>query len=129
MSLKSQNELSRECDVCPSGSLPVGRLRSSYSKLAIVLLLIGLAGLATAAKNGQYYPKTNPARLVSISTKMNVTHALVLPSSGVLETVTRIVMPKPRAILVRRTEPEPLPAESVGLAASLQLRSPPAVLS
>lgn len=127
MSLKSQNELSSERDV--SGSLPVGCLRFNYSRLAIVLLLIGLAGLATAAKNGQYYPTSNPARLVSISTKMNVTHAPVLPSCGVLRTVTRLVVPKPRTILLRRTESEPLPAESVGLATSLQFRSPPVVLS
>jgi hypothetical protein len=99
------------------------------NRLAIVLLLLGLAGLATAAKEGQYYPSTTAARHVSLSTKMNVTHAPVVFSRGPLENVARLVASKPRPAIGRRIKPDPLPMASVGLTVCLQHRSPPAVLS
>jgi hypothetical protein len=99
------------------------------SKIAIIFLLLGLAGLATLAKDGQYYPSANPARQVALSTKMNVAHAPLLYCCGALENVAHLVPPKPRPLVGRRIEPELLPVESVGLTVSRQHRSPPAVLS
>jgi hypothetical protein len=103
--------------------------RLYFGKLAIIVLLFGVAGLATGAKDGQYYPSSNPARHVSLSTKMNVTHVPVLVSQGTFDNVAQILAPRPRPVPGRRIEPESLPIESAGITTSLQLRSPPAALS
>jgi energy-converting hydrogenase Eha subunit F len=99
------------------------------NKLAIVLLLLGLANLATMAKNGQYYPTPNPARQVSLSTKMNDGHAPVAPVRAPLEKVARIMPPKPRPIVRRQAEPRRLLIRTIGITATPQHRSPPAFLA
>jgi hypothetical protein len=130
MLFESQNESSPKCDVSllPGSGLPK-HWGLIVVRLAVVLLLFGLAGLATVAKDGQYYPTANPARQVSLSTKMNLAHAPVLFTCGPLENVARLVVPKPRPIFRRRTEAELLPIRSIGLTQTLRFRPPPAVLS
>lgn len=130
MVFESQNGSSLKFDVSPwhRSGLPK-HSRLIVIRLAVVLLLLGLAGLATAAKDGQYYPTTNPARQVSLSTKMNLAHAPVVFTCGPLESVGRLLVPKPRPIFRRPTQPEPLLIQPVGLTETLQLRAPPALLS
>ncbi|HUJ32710.1 MAG TPA: hypothetical protein VLY23_15620 [Candidatus Acidoferrum sp.] len=99
--------------------------RLVLTKLAILALLVSLTGLATLAKDGQYYPTTNPARQASISTKMNVAQPTTAVESGPLQTAARIVLPPPSPMVCRRVEPQSLQAESSGLTVSLQPRSPP----
>ena len=48
--------------------------KSVLARFIICSLLLAVAGLATMAKNGQYFPETSAAHYVSISTKMNVAH-------------------------------------------------------
>lgn len=130
MAFKSQSTSSRECEVSSGGGrVPAKCWVLIFHKFAIILLLLGLAGLATLAKDGQYYPTTNPVRHVSLSTKMNVTHASLVFDREPLEDLARLLTPKPRPAVGRRIEPKPLPIKSVGITVSLQHRSPPAVLS
>jgi len=110
----------------PEGSRGLFRL---VNKLAVFVLLLGLANLATMAKNGQYYPTANPARQVSLSTKMNDTHAPVAPVRAPLEKVARTVPAKPCPTIRRQTQPKPLPVQAIGITVTLQHRSPPAFLA
>ncbi|HTS10907.1 MAG TPA: hypothetical protein VMH00_02200 [Candidatus Limnocylindrales bacterium] len=101
----------------------------ALGKLAILLLLVSLAGLATLAKDGQYYPKTNPARYVSMSTKMNVGQPTAVAHPGPLQRTARIVAAHSRPAARRTIEPQPLPTDSVGVTVSLQHRSPPTAIA
>jgi hypothetical protein len=103
-------------------------VRRLVHKGAILLLLLGLANLATMAKDGQYYPTPNPARHVSLSIRMNDTHAPVALVRTPLEMVARRVPPRPRPIIRKPREPQPLPIETIGITVTLQHRSPPALL-
>ena len=46
--------------------------RDIWLRVAVVMLLVAVAGLSTLAKNIQYFPKTSPTHYVSSSTKMKV---------------------------------------------------------
>jgi hypothetical protein len=87
----------------------------------VLVLLFAVANLATVAKNGQYYPKTHPARQ-----KMNDGYAPpVVSRRQTEEPVARLVLPQ-RA--VRSTDLEVLAVplvETVGVTVSMQHRSPP----
>jgi hypothetical protein len=98
-------------------------------KLPIILLLITLAGLATVAKDGQYYRGSNPAHESSLSTKMNVTQAPVALGSSPLQRVARIFARKPRPTTRMRIDAAPLRIQPVGLRVSFSHRSPPPVVS
>jgi len=108
---------------------PLRHLCVMLNKIAIVLLLVGLAGLATVAKDGQYYPTANPARQISVSTKMNLNHVPVIFSRTPLQKVAQVVAAKPRPMIRRSPEPELLLIEPVGVTVSLQHRSPPTIVS
>jgi hypothetical protein len=127
---RNQQDQQSECDssqaCAPRGYAPSFRL---LNKIAVLLLLFGIAGLATLAKDGQYYPTANPARQVSLSTKMNDSHVPVAVNRVPSDTVARMTPPKPRPVIRTRREPEPLPVQSVGITVTLQHRSPPAVLA
>lgn len=99
------------------------------SKAAIILLLLSLAGLATIAKDGQYYRGGNFAHQSSLSTKMNVTSTPVVLGSAPSERVTRAAVEKPRPAARVRKESEAPPVEPVGLLLSVRHRSPPAFFS
>jgi hypothetical protein len=98
------------------------------NRVAIVLLLVGLAGLATAAKDGQYYPNRNPERQVSLSTKMNLNSVPAVSSQTPLQKTAQMVVAKPRASIGRPIEPEVPLIQTIAVTVSLQHRSPPVVL-
>src|SRR5215470_12243539 len=130
MLLEPRIESSPRCDVRPlRGSALARHRRLVITRLLILLLVLGVAGLATVAKDGQYYPTTNPARQVALSTKLNLGHAPVTFTCDPVEGVTRLVAPKPCTIFHRRTEVHPLPIQPVWLHETLRLRAPPYLLS
>jgi hypothetical protein len=98
------------------------------NRVAVVLLLLGLAGLAAAAKDGQYRRASNSEYQTSLATKMNVPQASAIVTSVELQDVVRLVASKPRPVFHKRFKPEPLPTESVGVIVSMQHRSPPKFL-
>ncbi|MGH9691813.1 MAG: hypothetical protein ACRD4C_12170 [Candidatus Acidiferrales bacterium] len=99
------------------------------TRATILVLLFSVAGLATLAKNGQYFPKTNPARYVSISTKMNVAHSPVLSAGEPLQPVVASFPPQP-ATRASRVQPSLVPlVERISIRISMQHRSPPLFLA
>ncbi|HVB59449.1 MAG TPA: hypothetical protein VNE63_23835 [Candidatus Acidoferrales bacterium] len=99
------------------------------ARATILILLFSVAGLATLAKDGQYFPKTNPARYVSISTKMNVALSPVLSAGEPLQPVVASFPPQP-AMRVNRVEiPQAPPIERIGVRVAMQHRSPPLFLA
>jgi hypothetical protein len=100
------------------------------TKATILLLLFTVAGLATLAKNGQYYPKSNPAKYVSISTKMNV---VVQPSAHLnnqqLQPTTRFSPPHPQFPLAWVQPLQPPAVRTISVTVSMQHRSPPFAVS
>ena len=99
------------------------------SKATILLLLFTVAGLATFAKNGQYYPDSNPAQHVSVSIKMNVTHSPVQAADEPLQPVSRFLPPQPPVQSPQVQVEEASPTPAIGIAVSMQHRSPPSVFS
>jgi len=99
--------------------------KALFLRSTILLLLVGVACLATFAKVGQYYPRTTSAHYVSIANKMDVAHPPLLPVQEPLRTVTRIMPPQPVSRDARLEEPEIPFLRRIGVVISLQHRSPP----
>jgi len=101
-----------------------------FARAAVVfLLLVSVAALSTLAKDGQYFPQSNPARQVSLSTKMNFTHAPIVPDGARSQAVARISPPQPSIRITRIERLEPIPMQRIGIIVSLQHRSPPVSIS
>ena len=95
------------------------------ARATILILLLSVAALATLAKDGLYYPRTNPARYVSLSTKMNVAHSLAL-SAGEQPRLFAVNFPPQPVMQATRVEIPPAPsARRINLCLSMQHRSPP----
>jgi len=111
-------------------SLNRGFAPGVFGRTALVLLLlVAVVGLCTLAKNGQYYPRTNPVRYVSLSIKMNVAHTSVVNLGDKLEPVARVAPPPPIVRVTRLEQFEATPAQKIGVTVSMQHRSPPPSLA
>ncbi len=117
-----------KCETYTMDSTARARGWTIVSRLAILLLLVGLTGLATTAKDGQYHRASNLEHQSSLATKMNVPQAPVILGSTELQKVARLMATKPRQAVRARLRAEPLPMESVGVTVSMQHRSPPVTL-
>ena len=119
--MKSPTNSFTETAHCPWSAL--------CGRAVIVMLLFTVAGLATFAKNGQYYPKSNPAQHVSISIKMNVVHSSAQVAEEPLQPVARLFLPQPPIRIYRVRVEEPPLALPIGVVVSMQFRSPPSYLA
>jgi hypothetical protein len=102
--------------------------RQVWAKLLIVLLLFGVAGLSTVAKDSLYKFHSPSAQHVSSSTKMQTAHQTAVelePAMPVLATLP--ASPKYRRSQVNSISVSFVP--SVGVIVSLQHRSPPSLVS
>jgi hypothetical protein len=104
---------------------PRRRSGQAAAKIAVVLLLILLAGFAATLKFGLYFPQGDPIGHVAKCNKINVAHAPDTCDSAPVETATEIVPPEPRCETFRREPPPPPIIRMLGLTLSLQHRSPP----
>jgi len=103
---------------------------SLFARAALILLLLAaVPALSTLAKDGQYFPRTNPVRQVSLSIKMNVAHAPVVIASDRLETVAKAVPPPPTVRVDRLEQFEIAPISTIGISLSMQHRYPPLTLA
>jgi hypothetical protein len=101
-----------------------------FARTALVLLLlVTVVGLSTLAKSGQYFPRTNPVRHVSLSIKMNVAHAPVVILGEKLVPVARVAPPRPTLRVTRLEQFEVAPAQRISVTVSMQHRSPPPSLA
>ena len=97
-----------------------------FSKVAILLLLVAVAGLSTVAKNSVYYQNMNSIRYVSIASKMKAAHAPIVVSQAPLRFITQVAAPQPAIIAIQRWDkPEDPPIKRISLTITLQHRSPP----
>lgn len=111
-------------------SAQIRRNRQLHLRVAIVVLLIAIAGLVTLAKNTPYYHSpSNHVQYLNISSKMKVAQAPAILTETPLALLARFVPPpqKVRASHVCEMEVIEVPALAVTL--NLQHRSPPAQLA
>src|SRR5271155_522856 len=99
-------------------------LRASLVRVAVVLLLFLVAGLATLAKNVQYLPKADSAHYINCATKMKAAQAAHEVDRKPLYPVARVIPAPPVYRPARQDEPEVPPIQLIGLTVSLQHRSP-----
>jgi hypothetical protein len=111
---------------CESDALRTPSVRA-VRKIAVLLLLVFLAGFSTTLKYGQYFPQGDPIGHAAMSNKMDVAHAPATCDSAPVETATELVPPEPRCETFRREPPPPLVIQLLGLTLSLQHRSPPSL--
>lgn len=114
-----------ECERLASRSATKATGWLTRNRLAVLLLLIGLAGLGAQAKDGRYHSRTNLERESSLATRMNVVPPAVSFSAERLRTVARIVEDQPRPKPRLRTEIKPPISESISVRVAMQHRSPP----
>ena len=106
-----------------------GLSHSIFAKIAILALLVLVAGFATAAKHSWYYSESHPAHYLSISSKMKVAHAGGVFVRTNTEPVAKIASPQQERKSTRRDRPETPPIRQISVRVSLQHRSPPFLLS
>lgn len=102
--------------------------RRVWAKVLLVVLLFGVAGLATTAKDSLYHFHSTTAQHVCSSTKMQTAHQAAIelePAMPVLAVLP--ASPKYRRTQVKASRVTFVP--SVGVVVSLQHRSPPFLLS
>jgi hypothetical protein len=99
--------------------------RTPVQIAAVVLLLFAVTGLSTLAKNSQYFPTSNSAHYINISSKMKAAPAPVLLERAPLQPIAKVVPPKPCAPVNHGVDEIPLPSPSIGVTVSIQHRSPP----
>jgi hypothetical protein len=102
-----------------------GPFRKPAIRIAVVLLLFSVAGLATLAKNAQYLPKSNSARYITCATKMKAAQSALEADQKPLRPVARVIPVRPAHRPSRLDEPEAPPIQLIGLTISLRHRSPP----
>jgi hypothetical protein len=100
-------------------------------QLAVVTLLVFLAGFSTLAKNVQYLPKSNPAHYLSIASKMkansdcSVAHLKLQPT----QPSSRLVITE-AVLSVFTFDPREAPfVQRIALIICLRYRAPPITLS
>lgn len=102
------------------------RLRSQRILLrtAAFLLLFGVAGLSTLAKQGKYLPKSNPLRNYSKAAKMELIHHPVDFLFVAAQPVSGIIPPKPEFSATLSVKPG-FAFCLIGLTISFHHRAPP----
>src|SRR5579864_2772081 len=97
-------------------------------RASIALLLCTVAGLPVAAKQSQFLPESNPTHFLSSAAKMNVVHPLVLFFPGPAYQLAKSIPPRAESRVSAPVCSEEIDLPQIGLAISLQHRSPPSVL-
>jgi hypothetical protein len=92
---------------------------------AVVLLALQVVGLAAIAKQTQSLPSSDPEHFLSNATKMIVSHLSSSLPPALECAVAQVVPPQPRPCLIYQIWWENLEVPQIGLAVSLQHRSPP----
>jgi hypothetical protein len=100
-------------------------------QIAVVTLLVFLAGFSTLAKNVQYLPKSNPAHYLSIASKMKANSDCTVAQLKLQPTQPRSGLVIPEVVIPGFTfDPREAPfVQRFSLIACLQYRAPPITLS
>jgi hypothetical protein len=100
-------------------------------QVAVVTLLVFLAGFSTLAKNVQYLPKSNPAHYLSIASKMKANSDCTITQLKLQPTQQSSQLVIPEAVIpVFTFDPREAPfVQRISLIVSLRYRAPPITLS
>jgi len=100
--------------------MPITLSKNTLTKAALLLLVFGVAGLSTLAKQGQYQPTPNPAHFPPSVAKMEPGHVpnLLISTSQIAPALQGV-----RSRLVVKSEE--LVFLEIGLTISPQHRPPP----
>jgi len=104
-------------------------------RIAVVMLLASLAGFSTLAKTTQYLPKSNPARFLSIASKMKADCSPVTlnaPAPQPRSHAIALMMLLPTEPVMHHGNPEEWDMqfiEHLGIAVSVRHRAPPVFLA
>jgi hypothetical protein len=100
-------------------------------QVAVVTLLVFLAGFSTLAKNVQYLPKSNPAYYLSIASKMKANSDCTITQLKLQPTQQSSQLVIPEAVIpVFTFDPREAPfVQRISLIVSLRYRAPPITLS
>ena len=128
MVVQVPHEMPTEKCIVPPG-IRAPRARLGYARLAVLLLLVAIAGFVTLAKNSQYYSNSNPAHFLNISSKMKVGAAPVVLDREPLTLVERLIAPVREVKAYPIVELEVPEVPSLAVTLTLQHRSPPSLVS
>jgi hypothetical protein len=100
-------------------------------QVAVVTMLVFLAGFSTLAKNVQYLPKSNPAHYLSIASKMKANSDCTITQLKLQPTQQSSQLVIPEAVIpVFTFDPREAPfVQRISLIVSLRYRAPPITLS
>src|SRR5947209_5085996 len=90
----------------------------------LLVLLLTVATLSTAAKMSWYLPQSDAGHNLTAAVKMKVAHSPIIVEGLPLQPVVKVTPPLPEVRTSRSAEPEPQ-IPSIGVTVSLQHRSPP----
>jgi hypothetical protein len=90
----------------------------------LLVLLLAVATLSTAAKMSWYLPRADAGHNLTAAIKMKLAHSPIIVDGLPLQPVVKVAPPLPRIRTSRLVEPEP-EIPSISVTVSLQHRSPP----
>jgi hypothetical protein len=90
----------------------------------LLVLLLAVATLSTAAKMSWYLPHGDAGHNLTAAVKMKIAHPPIIFEGLSLQPVVKAAPPLPEIRTSRPVEPEP-EIPSIGITVSLQHRSPP----
>lgn len=112
-----------------SAELMTGRRSTRLRERALlVLLLLAVPILSTAAKRNWYLPRANAAHHLTAAVKMKVTLQPMVFNWPPAQPAPKVVLLSPQTSQRFESEPE-IPVRSIALTVVPQLRAPPALLS
>jgi hypothetical protein len=120
--------MTKETTIVPPG-IRASRARLVYFRVAVLMLLVAIAGFSTLAKNSQYYSRSNPAHYLNISSKMKVNAAPVALDRAPLPVVERLIAPTQEVKTYPVVDEEVPDVPSLAVTLTLQHRSPPSLVS
>jgi hypothetical protein len=114
-----------------SATVQTKSLKTVPIQVAVVALLVFLAGFSTLAKNVQYLPKSNPAHYLSIASKMKANSDCTVAQLKLqpAQLSPRLSIPDPVLVLSSLHSREASFVPRISLIACLQYRAPPITLS
>lgn len=111
----------------PAETLKLGSgVHRAGARLAILALLIAVAGLMTLAKNSVYYSQSGSVQYVSIASKMKVSQPADAVERPLSLPVGIVVLPEPEPFAARAAVEEQAIRIFLGVAAPIRDRAPPA---
>jgi hypothetical protein len=116
---------------CGSPTVQIKSYKIVPIQVAVVALLVFLAGFSTLAKNVQYLPKSNPVHYLSIASKMKANSDCAVAELKLqpAQLSPRLLIPEPVLVLPSFHSREASFVPRVSLIACLQYRAPPITLS